>query len=488
MNAARALEPLRLQDDDLLDLLRPRNVAVALVLSAFFAVASLHNLGQPIILLVIGLGSIVAIFSPSTGFTLCVFLFAFRNEAFSIGPMKAADPLFAVTVASWTIHALLQNKLRLHYSMLIVALYMGAGILSGISAQWVSNYGMQAIRLTYLIVIYILALQMMGSRQMLLASVKAFSAAALVMATCSVIGFVSNYILHGNGVPFIDPVGRFGVQSIAVDPLRVSSFMIFPMLVMATLQQRARSGRERRIATLLFWFGMSACALSFSRSAVLQIGPALLVLWLLTGKHLAKIVGLVSVVAVFVLAVSFMQMDSAVVQKYGLSRWAVAGQLASSRTEPRETVGETGLKVFEAYPVFGLGLANFLPRYFEYRDPWTATGWLYSQQHSNNSAYLEAITETGLFGTCCLFVMLGYFCVLGRRVARQARRDNDPVRYLLAVAALGAFVAQVVAGIALELFSHNHVWIIMAILATLDSRRPARLELPTKAAPVAQTG
>lgn len=488
MSAARPAEPLTLHEDDLLDLLRPRTVAVAIVASVIFALASLHGLGKPMILAVVGIGSIVAIFSPVNGFVLCVFLFAFRNEAYSVGPLKAADPLFAITVVSWTVHALLQNKLRLHYSMLIVILYMAAGILSGLAAQWTSNYAMQAVRLTYIVVIYMLALQMMGSRRVLLASVKAFSAAALVMATCSVVGFLNNYVLHGNGVPFIDPVGRFGVQSIAVDPLRVSSFMIFPMLLMGTLQQTARTSRERRMATMLFWFGMSACALSFSRSAVLQIVPGLLVLWLLTGRHLGKIVGMASVVGILVLAVSYMPMDNALVQKYGLNRWAVAGQLASSRTEPRAAVGQTGLKVFEEYPLLGVGLANFLPRYFEFRDPWLVSGWLYWQQKSNNSAYLQVVTETGLVGTACLFLMLGYFIVLGRRVTLQARWENDRTRYLLAAAALGGFVAQVVAGVALELFSHNHVWIIMAILAVLDRPRRSRQVAQLDTTPLARTG
>lgn len=488
MTAARIMEPLRLRDDDLLDLLRPRTVAVAVVASVIFAFASLHGLGKPLMFMLVGVGSVAAIFSPTTGFTLCVFLFAFRNQAFSLGALKVADPLFAVTVASWTIHALLQGRLRLHYSMIIVALYLAAGILSGLAAQWGGYYVADAIRLVYIVVIYLLALQMMGSRPMLLATVKAFCAAALVMAMCAVVGCVSRYVLHGPGDPFLDETGRFGMQSIAVDPLRISSFMIFPMLVMAGLQQRGRTPGERRVATLLFWLGMLACALSFSRSAVLQIVPALLVMWLLTGRHLPKLVALVGGVGALVLAVTLMPMDSPVVQEYGLNRWAVAGKLASERTEPREVIWQTGMKVVAEYPILGLGLNNFPARYFEFRDPWLTRGWIYWQQKANHSTYMGALTESGLVGLSCLLLMMGYFVLLGRRVVLLARADADRTRYLLAAAALAAFVAQLVAGIALELLSHNHVWIIMAIMAVLDRPRASRLALQTEKPRLARTG
>ena len=483
-SAVRAIEPLRLQDDDLLDLLRPRTVAIAVALSVIFAVASLHGLGKPLVLALVGVGSIISVCSPCTGFVLCVFLFAFRNEAFAIGPLKAADPLFAVTVVSWTIHALLQNKLRLHYSILPVAVYMAAGILSGLGAQCSNYYGPEAVRLAYIVIIYLLALQMMGSRKTLLACVKAFCAAGLVMAICAAIGFLSHYVLHGPGDPFLDSGGRFGMQSIAVDPLRVSSFLIFPMLVMAGLQQRARTSRERRIATVLFWLGMLGCALSVSRSAVLQVVPGLLVMWLLTGRHLQKILLLVGVMAVFLAAVTFVSEDNPLVKEYGLDRWAVAGQLAADRTEPREIIWHTGLKVFDEYPILGVGLDNFRARYFEFRDPWETSGWIYYQQKANHSTYMGALTETGLVGLACMLMMMGYFVVLGRRVVRLARKDQDRPRYLLAAAALGAFVGQLLAGIALDLMSHNHVWIIMAVLAVLD--RP-RGRVPAQTGPVLVT-
>ena len=74
--------------------------------------------------------------------------------------------------------------------------------------------------------------------------------------------------------------------------------------------------------------------------------------------------------------------------------------------------------------------------------------------------------------------------MLGRRVVRLARKDQDRPRYLLAAAALGAFVGQLLAGIALDLMSHNHVWIIMAVLAVLD--RPRRC-VPAQTGPVLVT-
>jgi hypothetical protein len=44
------------------------------------------------------------------------------------------------------------------------------------------------------------------------------------------------------------------------------------------------------------------------------------------------------------------------------------------------------------------------------------------------------------------------------------------------------------AGIALELFSHNHVWIIMAMLAVLDRPAASQPAPLAETAPLVQTG
>jgi O-antigen ligase len=264
------------------------------------------------------------------------------------------------------------------------------------------------------------------------------------------------------------------MKSIAVDPLRVSSFMIFPMMLVAGLQQRAATPGARRIAGLLFWLGFVTCLLSFSRSSFLQILPALTVMWLLTSRHLRKLLLIVGAVLFALVAVAFMNPSNPLVKQYGLQRWAIAGKLASEHAEPREVIWAAALKAFEQNPLTGIGLNNFLPRYFEFRDPWLASGWIYWNQKATHSTYMEALVNTGVLGLTCCLLMMGYFVVLGWKVARQARADGDIARYLIVAAAVAAFAGQIVGGIALDLLSHNHVWIIMATLAVLDSHRPSQ--------------
>lgn len=476
MSAAAALEPAQPRDGDLLEVLRPKTLLIACALSAVFAFASLHNAGKPLLMAVVAAGCVIALLSPQKAFVLCVFLFAFRNDAFAIGPLKIADPLLAVTAGSWLIHTLLQGRLRLHFSLAIVGLYLGAGILSGLSAQWTTYYALEAMRWGYVVLIYWLALQMMGSRQVLLSSVKAFMAAGLVMAVCSLAGLADKFVLHGDGQPFLELAGRFGMTSIAVDPVRVSSFMVFPMMLVCGLQQRAATPGTRRLAALLFWLGFATCLLSFSRSSFLQILPALTVIWLLTGRHLRKLLLIVGAVLFALVAVALMNPNNPMVKQYGLQRWAIAGKLASEHAEPREVIWSAAMQAFQQHPVIGIGLNNFLPRYFEFRDPWLASGWIYWNQKATHSTYMEALVNTGLLGLSSCLLMMGYFVVLGWKVARQARADGDPVRYMIAAAAVAAFAGQIVGGIALDLLSHNHVWIIMATLAVLDRPRPAQAE------------
>jgi O-antigen ligase len=464
---------LRLEPDDLLDLLRPRVLLPALGVSLLFGLLTLYaHAGAAILLLLSVAGVILALLSPSAGFALCVFLFAFRNDAFALAGQKAGDPLFAVLALSWLVHALLAGRLQLHRAYVPVGLFALTCLLSGIPAHYGNWFLLDLVRVFYLLVIFLVGTQVLGRRTAFLLAVKAFLAAGLVMAVCQFLGALDVLLLHRSGVPFVDSGGRFGFQSIAVDPLRVSSFMLFPLLVVAGLQQRAPAGHPRNLATALFWLGVVACGLSFSRSVLLQLLPGLLILWLLTSHHLKKLLLITGVVGGGLLAVSLLPQDAEWVQKYGLHRWAVAGKLAQMRTEPRLIIWQASWQAFRQNPVLGIGLDNFQPRYFEYRDPWLARGWIYWNVKANHNTYLASLVETGVVGFAALMGMIVFFLGLGRRVVRLARAEGDLPRYLLAVAALAALVGQIVAGVALELFTHNHVWVLMALLVVLD--RPKR--------------
>lgn len=481
----------RLVDDDLLEVLKPRTLLIAITLSVLFAGVSMFlHAGRYVVIGVVAIGALVALFSPSRAFSLCVFLFAFRNEAFSMGPFKAADPLLLVTSVSWLAHLLYRGKIRVHYSLLIVGLYVLVSFLSGLQAQSVKYFLSDAIRLIYLVIIFILALHEMSRREVFISCVKSFLAAGLVMAVCSVMGALTLFLLHHNSAPFYDQGGeggaRFGWQSIAVDPQRVASFLIFPMLVACGLQQRGKTRKQRMIAACLFWLGFASCALSFSRSIVLQLVPGLGLMWLFTRHNLPKILLIATTVGIALLVVATVPPNSPLVTEYNLQRWAFAGKLSEKRSEPRLIVWDTCWRAFQSSPIIGVGLNNVYPRFFEFRDHWIAKGLLQWTAKPPHSTYLGHLAYIGIVGTAVFLGMLVYFLVLGRRALRAARADSDAMRYLVAAAALAAYVGQMVAGLAFELWNHNHVWIIMAILAVLTQPAEETAETEPAAASPAE--
>lgn len=470
MTAAHPGEPPRLQPEDLLDVLRPRVLLPALVASGAFGLLCLYaHAGRWLLLGVVAGGSLLAMLSPTWGFALCIFLFAFRNDAFSAGELKIADPLFAVTALSWCAHALHARRLRWHWVFLPVGLFVCTSLLSGLMALYPDRFVLDVIRLLYLVLILVLGVQVMATREALLRGVKAFLAAGLVMAMCSVLGLVAKYVLHGTGVPFADSGGRLGFQSIAVDPLRVPSFLLFPLLVAAALEQRGRNRYERWTAAGLVWLGIAASLLSVSRSAVLQLLPGLLVMWWLTRHHFRKLALLVTATALVVGFLSLSSLPPEIIKQYRLDRYALAGQAAAGHSEPRLVIWAAALKAFQSSPWLGVGLDNFKSRYFEFRDPWLARGWLYWNTKGSHSAYLAQLAETGVLGSATFLALLVSYLVLGRRLLGRARSQGNLAQYTLLAAGYGAYVGQLVAGLALELFAHNHVWVLMVFLTVLDT-------------------
>ncbi|NPV46083.1 MAG: O-antigen ligase family protein [Armatimonadetes bacterium] len=472
---------------DLLGALHPPALGLAVLLSVAFGLAAMKTpLTIPLIWGVVGVGCLVAVLSPTLGFVLCVFLFGFRNDAFSLAGINPADPLFAVLTASWLSHALMRNRLRWHWTFIPLGLYLLASLLSGLKAILVPTFLLDVIRFVQLLLILVLGVQVMTTRREINLAVKAFLASGLVLAVCSCLGALDYFVLHGKGAPFVDEGGRFAFKSICVDPLRVSSFLSFPLFMVAAMQQMGRTRYERWVAAGLFWLGIAACVLSLSRSAVLQVIPGLLVLWWLTRHHLGKLLFVGGGVAAVLLAIAFMPMDSEFARANRLDRWAVAGKLAEGHSEPRVALWDASFQAFKSSPWIGVGMDNFPERYLEFRNPWLTYGWIYwSPKRPSHSAYIAQLAETGIVGTAAFLGLLAAFVVLGRRVVRQARADGDRGRYLLGAACLASFVGQMVAGIGLELFAHNHVWVIMVFMAVLDrwgeaqlAREPEPVPLP----------
>lgn len=469
---------------DLLGALRPRALGTALLLSVAFGLAAMKTpLATPLIWSAVGVACLVAVLSPTLGFVLCVFLFGFRNDAFSLAGINPADPLFAVFSVSWCSHALLKNRLRWHWTFVPVGLYLLASLLSGLKAIIVPSFLVDVVRFVQLLLILILGAQVVTTRREINLAVKAFLAAGLVLAVCSGLGALDYFVLHGKGAPFVDEGGRFAFKSICVDPLRVSSFLSFPLFMIAAMQQMGRTRYQRGVAAGLFWLGIAACVLSLSRSAIFQIIPGLLVLWWLTRHHRGKLLLIAGGTAAVLLVIAFFPMDSEFARANRLDRWAVAGKLAQDHSEPRVALWDASFQAFKSSPWIGVGMDNFPERYLEFRDLWLTYGWIYwSPKRPSHSAYIAQLAETGIVGTTAFLGLLASFLVLGRRVVRQARAEGDRGRYLLGAACLASFVGQMVAGIGLELFAHNHVWVIMVIMAVLE--RSGQVQLVGEAEPV----
>ena len=72
-----------------------------------------------------------------------------------------------------------------------------------------------------------------------------------------------------------------------------------------------------------------------------------------------------------------------------------------------------------------------------------------------------------MLGTITLLLLLGYLLQLGRRGLRAARAEGDRMKFILAAAVFGAFVAQIAGGLTFQVFTSNHVWVLMSFLVPL---------------------
>ncbi|MEI6501937.1 MAG: hypothetical protein WCP21_13030, partial [Armatimonadota bacterium] len=79
MSELVAEPPLRLVEDDLLSVLRPRVLVALTAITFVFAIGCLFlHVGQWMLLGLVVFGAVLAFVSPEYAFALCVFLFAFR--------------------------------------------------------------------------------------------------------------------------------------------------------------------------------------------------------------------------------------------------------------------------------------------------------------------------------------------------------------------------------------------------------------------------
>jgi putative inorganic carbon (HCO3(-)) transporter len=213
-------------------------------------------------------------------------------------------------------------------------------------------------------------------------------------------------------------------------------------------------GDQRRLLRLARWLAWpafaalvaGACAvalgMSLSRGAWLGEAVGLLVLLMaggrrslatvLIGGFLAMLVALMG--AFEVLPASAVERLASITRYFGVfdvrevvltsENWAIVERMAH---------WQAALNMWQASPIFGVGIGQYPVRYEDYFMP----GWLDPLGHAHNY-YLNVLAETGLIGEAAYLVMVASWLVMSFRLVRRA---HHPLARAIGLGVLGVVAA-----------------------------------------------
>lgn len=241
----------------------------------------------------------------------------------------------------------------------------------------------------------------------------------------------------------------------------------------------ARKPLERLFFAGCLLISLPAIMLTGSRGGTLAVATSLLYV-IFHSRHRVRnlaLIGLLTLPLAIVLPASPLQRFLHPVNKYNgvntelfrLEAWAA------------------GLRMFEAYPIFGVGIGNFkilMPRY-------TAPGIQVDTMAHNT--YIEYLAEMGPLGLF-LFVAIAYFSLRSlRRVRRLSRNIGPPpTLYLAALSLESGLLGYFVGALFLSAEYEKLLWVAIFLSACLPGLVPSqsrtelqKLNLETPAIPVA---
>jgi O-antigen ligase len=194
-----------------------------------------------------------------------------------------------------------------------------------------------------------------------------------------------------------------------------------------------------------------AVVASFSRGGFLGLGAALLYCWLRSpkGRSSYLIPSALAVTLVFAATPAYWtEMESIT-------------DMGEATIQYRFDLWQIAYRMFEDYPLTGVGPGNFVWNAGDYQSP-TATS-------VTHSLYFELLAEVGLAGFCLFLAILRRNRLDLQVVADVTRDAQGDLRrlgyYERAIA--GSFVGVLVSGASVSLLYYSHVWILTAMTVAL---------------------
>lgn len=237
-------------------------------------------------------------------------------------------------------------------------------------------------------------------------------------------------------------------------PNELGMFMAIALPLSIHAYQKAEGPGQKLIAFASLAAATMGLAATFSRGSWLAFAAATPLLLLLAGDRK------------FALR-TFLGMAAAVLAIDLLSGGVISGRVAAISSDPyvgqRVALMLTGVVMFRAYPVLGVGPGGFaesLPD-FGPRIP-----WLWDYVGSSHNAYLEFAAETGIIGlTAFVVLVVTIFRVLLRGARRASRESMPPGDRSLRRALLWSFGVFCVVSLTGWTFAHGIGQLAMLVAA-----------------------
>lgn len=250
--------------------------------------------------------------------------------------------------------------------------------------------------------------------------------------------------------------------------------------------------RDLAIYTALAaWFAVSAClslvaiVASFSRGAWLGIAAAIVVMVILSDRRAALVVGVATIIVVLgIVAGGATYVPVALQSRFGQLesqvRFFDSNDVmltdANFAAVERMAHWQTGLAMFNAHPLTGVGIGNFNARFTEFA---ANPQFLVSEGHAHNY-YINAAAETGVVGLIAyLWLILTGLWLSFRAVAQSPTRLGRAV----GIGAVGVTIAMMVHNVVEDLHVLNLgvqlsvVWALAIIVTRYIPVESARVDL-----------
>ena len=376
---------------------------------------------------------------------LCVILL-YSNAALLVPELEAFQPAQTVAMAGLLALFVERTLSRQGFDLVwpeshLILAFLGAAVLSSLTALWPQYAVEAAINLAKFVAIYFLIVNAVDTRQRLRRIIWVMVLGGLFPA----IGAINNYL---NGV-FLEG-GRIGWVGIFANPNELAYSLV--ILLPPALFLSSKGAVYTRVAAgAIMGLYVTGIFISFSRGAMLAFFTVALLMGLRQAGRSARIATIVLLAAGAVFVGSFWSREEGFTDLSG-----------DATFHQRFATVQAGLAMFADRPLLGVGLNCSILGWPLYAPPGAFShGWLH-----NHNTLVQVLSETGLLGFIPFVLLLGS-AIYASHKARLSHRQSsvdESARLLtgLEISLWGFIVCGLSGGYALSWFPYLLVALVSA--------------------------